>query len=142
MIPMTLPIDSWLNEAAGLLTQPIATLGALKGLGLEPEADKLARAQNAHVAGHTGLGASWYPDAPWFSFGDESKGIISDIKKIVRNAMLDASESMADGLIYQFSVLQEQGELHRRYTSIYGVVKDSTDPNIRCGSPDREAHCT
>jgi len=55
-----------------------------------------------------------------------------EIVKEVKLGVLRASEGLANAVIHQMMAMAEQGELLARYKTLYGVVRDSDDPNARC----------
>jgi len=86
----------------------------------------------------------WYPKRPRLHTGQKlrkAQPIIDEIVRTVTSSFRAAAGTIASGLTFQATTLQEQGELHARYTRLYGRVKDSPDSNLRCGSPGLKKKC-
>jgi hypothetical protein len=87
----------------------------------------------------------WYPTPPAMPFYKKSVRPATEIIQSIVNTIQDnfrmSASVIAGGMSFQAMMLQEQGEIHARYTRLYGRVRDSPDPNLRCGTPDLKQKC-
>ena len=122
------PFESFLDASAEVFSAPIDQSGPLGAFGIDEAKAVSDLAMDMPAGDAAGLGDYWYPKAPggvtgWFVGKDKSKGIIRNIRQAVRKGLLGASETISDGMAYQFMMFQEQGELHVRYATLYGIVR-------------------
>lgn len=110
----------WIDAAAGAAAAPFGASGPEVALGLSPEF-KASLAAEVGTSSLGRLGAS---------------GTIGPMRQHLQDVIGDtffrAADLISDGVAHHFMALQEQGELLTRYKNLYGIVKDSADPNARC----------
>jgi len=150
------PFEGWFDDIAGAAASPyahdpIAVLGVTdaqqQAIRMQHETEKV---QGQSFRG-LGQGVMNPMEAPIMLIGGVIEEIVlpaifnalyADQKRKAKEAIImavktgiyEAGEALGNAVVHQMMAVAEQGELLARYKNIYGIVKDSTDPNARCRS--------
>lgn len=127
----TRPFDSWLEVSSGAAASPFRTVGAERALSLPTGlgAELASEADAAATGPALGAFRPTVPGGPKTDTGPARRRIAAAID----DAFFRAADVISDALAFQFLAIAEQGELLARWKNVYGIVRDSADPNARCG---------